>query len=393
MPVTSLDTSLCYEPGVSDARVTVAVDVTPLLGARTGVGYAVAEVVEALRAREAAPTIVPYTLSARARLLRDRVAPDTRFVPLPARFLVAAWARTDAPRIDRWLRPADVVHATNFLAPPSAMPTLVTIHDCSFVRYPELCRPEVRALEPIVRRTIARGATVHTPSEFVAHEVEDVFAKELRGEHRVLAIPWGLPPVAPSGVMPLELAARLGDKAFVLAVGTLEPRKNYTTLVRAFASVAATDPNVMLVIAGHDDTDRVAIDDAIARLAPDTRMRIVLAGPVSDSAKRALLDAATMLVYPSVYEGFGFPLLEAMSVGIPVIASEAGSIPEVANDAAVLFAADDVDALASGIERLLTDDTLRAELVRRGHKRADEFSWASTAKELADCYERLAGRS
>ena len=116
----------------------------------------------ALSALEAGPALLPYTLSTRARFRRDEVPPDTRFVPVPARILLRSSARADRPRIDRWLRPADVLHATNYLTPPSRIPTLVSVYDCSFVRYPELCSDEVRALEPIVRRAIRpRGNRPH----------------------------------------------------------------------------------------------------------------------------------------------------------------------------------------------------------------------------------------
>jgi hypothetical protein len=112
------------------ARPTVAIDVTPLLGARTGIGVATAEIMTAFRGLEAGPALVPYTLSVRARRHRADVPADTRFVPLPARVLLTAWARVDSPPIDRWVRPADVIHATNYLTPPSRLPTLVTVYDC-----------------------------------------------------------------------------------------------------------------------------------------------------------------------------------------------------------------------------------------------------------------------
>src|SRR4029077_3131628 len=149
--------------------------------------------VAALRALEAGPDLVPYTLSTRARLHRDAVPPDTRFVPIPARILLRSWVRADAPRIDRWLRPAQVLHATNYLTPPGRLPTLVSVYDCSFVRYPELCTPEVRAFEPVLRRAIARGATLHTGSEFVAAEIEEIFGPGLRAAGRIAVIPLGVP--------------------------------------------------------------------------------------------------------------------------------------------------------------------------------------------------------
>ena len=123
----------------------MAIDVTPLLGLRTGIGVAVAEILTALQKLDAAPDLVPYTLSLRARQHRADVPSETRFVPIPARVLLPAWGRFEHPRIDRWIRPARVLHATNYLTPPSVLPTMVSVYDCSFVRYPELCSPEVRA--------------------------------------------------------------------------------------------------------------------------------------------------------------------------------------------------------------------------------------------------------
>jgi glycosyltransferase involved in cell wall biosynthesis len=146
------------------------------------------------------------------------------------------------------------------------------------------------------------------------------------------------------------------------------------------------------VIAGRDGPARPAVDDAIARLAPDTARRVVLAGHVDDAGRRALLDHAAVLAYPSIYEGFGFPLLEAMSADVPVVAARAGSIPEVAGDSALLVEPTDDDGLATAIDRVLTDDTVRSELIARGRDRLGAFSWTETARSLAACYRKLAER-
>jgi glycosyltransferase involved in cell wall biosynthesis len=371
------------------ARPTVAIDVTPLLGARSGIGAAVAEIVIALRALEAGPDLVPYTLSTRARLQREAVPSDTRFVPIPARILLRSWARGDVPRIDRWLRPAQVVHATNYLAPPSRLPTIVSVYDCSFVRYPELCTPEVRAFEPAIRRAVARGATLHTASEFVAEEIEEIFGRGLRAAGRLVVIPLGIPALGEETTMPPDVAAVLGGAPFVVAIGTLEPRKNFAHLVGAFGAVAVHHRDLRLVIAGHDGPARPEIAAAIARLPAGTRERVVLAGGVSDAGRRALLENATLLAYPSIYEGFGFPVLEAMSAGIPVVAARAGSIPEVAGDAALLFEPTNEQAMAAEIDRVLSDDTTRSELIARGRDRVHAFSWDHTARALASCYRRV----
>src|SRR5580765_8952155 len=210
---------MCYErvvpPSARPSHPAVAIDVTPLLGARSGIGNAVGEIVAALGELEAAPTLVPYTLSARARLMRADVPPDTRFIPWPARALLAAWARGDVPSVDSRLRPARVIHATNYLAPPSRLPTLVSIYDCSFVRYPELCTPEVRALVPIVRRAIARGATVHTSSAFVGDDVEEIFGHGLRAAGRLVVIPWGVPALGAASALPAAIENQIGSAPYV----------------------------------------------------------------------------------------------------------------------------------------------------------------------------------
>jgi glycosyltransferase involved in cell wall biosynthesis len=374
----------------STARPTVAFDVTPLLGARSGIGVAVAEIVAAFERLQAGPELIPYTLSVRARLHRAEVPATTRFVPVPARILLSSWTRSEHPRIDHWLKPARVVHATNYLTPPSRLPTLVSVYDCSFVRYPELCRPEVRAFDPIIRRAVARGATVHTGSSFIADEIEATYGRGLRAAGRLVVIPLGVPDLGPDAEMPPEFAAALGGAPYVLAIGTLEPRKNFPGLVTAFADVAARDPEVRLVIAGHHGPDAPAVEAAVARLPAATRDRVLLPGGVSDVARRALLGRARVLVYPSIYEGFGFPVLEAMSVGVPVVSTRAGSVPEVAGDAALLVEPTDEPALAAAIEQVLTDDAVRAELIARGRDRVHDFSWDDTARGLTATYRRLA---
>jgi glycosyltransferase involved in cell wall biosynthesis len=370
--------------------IPVAIDVTPLLGVRTGIGNAVAELIASFASLEAEPTLVPYALSLRAREHRGELPTDTRFPPIPARALLASWGRSDAPKLDFWLRPARVLHATNYLAPPSRLPVIVTINDCSFARYPELCTPEVRALLPVVRRSIRRGATVHVPSEFVAAEVDDLFGPGLAGTGRLVVIPWGVPSVRTGRETPAELRAIVDSSPYVLAIGSLEPRKNLPYLVAAFGAVADSHPDLRLVLAGPDGPARPAVDAAIAELSESARPRVVITGGVSDAGRVALLEHAHVLAYPSLYEGFGFPVLEAMSIGVPVVAARAGSIPEVAGDAATLVGATDVRALAEALAALVDDDAKRADQVALGHDQARRFSWLESAHGLAALYRRLA---
>ena len=282
------------------------------------------------------------------------------------------------------------MHATNYLAPPSRLPTLMSVYDCSFVRYPELCTPEVGRWCPSCGGR-SRGVTVHTGSEFVAAEIEELFGPGLRSSGRLVVIPLGVTRLGDDARMPPALTEAIGGSPFVLAIATLEPRKNLPHLVSAFGLLAG-DPSRS---APRDRRPRrpggPAVDAAIARLPSEARDRVVLAGHVDDAGRRALLDAASVLAYPSIYEGFGFPLLEAMSADLPVVAARAGSIPEVAGDAALLVEATDDQGLAAALERVLTDDTLRSELVA-ARDRLGAFSWQETARALAACYRKLAER-
>jgi glycosyltransferase involved in cell wall biosynthesis len=179
----------------------------------------------------------------------------------------------------------------------------------------------------------------------------------------------------------------------VLAIGRAERRKNLPTLVAAFARVAGADSDLRLVVAGPDGPDSPAVRAAVAALPPRVADRVCLAGPVSDPVRRTLLDGAFALAYPSRYEGFGFPPLEAMQAGIPVIASRTGAIEEVAGPAAELADPESADEWAAALQRLLVDPDRRADLIDAGRRHAATFSWQATAAGLASLYRRLANSS
>jgi glycosyltransferase involved in cell wall biosynthesis len=392
---------VCYETAMPAPPV--AVDVTPLVGVRTGIGAAVAGIVDALSGvvegtgvpggeGGAGSAILPYALSLRARREGPGLPPGTRHPPVPARVMLAAWQRAEHPRLDRWLAPARVIHATNYLAPPSALPTVVSVWDCSFVRFPELCTPEVRALVPIVRRAVRRGAVVHTGSQAIADEIEECFGPGLASAGRLRVVPLGppRPPQEHEAARAPWVDALLGAGPVVLALGRHEPRKDTVALVRAFGAVAPSRPDARLVLAGPPGPDRRAVEDAMRALPPEVRARTHLAGPVREEVKWQLLRGATVLAYPSVYEGFGLPVLEAMHAGTAVVATRTGSIPEIAGGAARLVEPGDVAGLAGAIGELLDDDGARAQLVAAGHRRVAAFSWASTARGLRALYHELA---
>ena len=361
-------------------RTRVAIDVTPLIGHRTGVGRSVEELMVALGRLDGGPELVPYALGLRSGRHRADLPVDTRFVKLSTRALLRSWSHTDVPAIDRWVDGSQVVHATNFIAPPSRRPVVVTVHDCSFELFPDTIDAVVRRFGAVLRRAIVRGVTVHVTTEYVAGEVEDTFGPGLRAAGRIAVVPFGVPGLGPPTPLPAPLAELAGAAPYVLALGTLERRKNVAALVRAFGSVAAHLPEARLIVAGRDGNARPAIDAAIAALPRDVRARVVLAGPVGDGGRRGLLERAQLVAYPSLYEGFGFPMLEAMTLGVPVLAARAGALPEVAGDAAELADPRDPDQLAAALDRLLRDDGRRRELVALGRERVKSFSWDGAAR-------------
>ncbi len=306
--------------------------------------------------------------------------------PIPARVVRELWERgAGRPRAEDWTGPVDVVHATNYVAPPANAPVVVTVHDVTFLRFPELCTPDTLRYPTLLARAIARGATVHTPSEFVAAEVRAGFGVTA---NRVVAIHSGVPDVR--GGDAAAGAGRAGGSRYVLALGTVEPRKNLTTLVRAFDQVATADRDLRLVLAGPAGWDSARVQAAID--ASTARDRVAQLGFVDEDTRADLLAGATTFAYPSIYEGFGFPPLEAMQAGVPVVAGDAGSLPEVLGDAALLVAPEDVDGLAHAIAHLTSlspADPERTAIVERGRACAEQYQWSTTGDQLVELYRSL----
>jgi glycosyltransferase involved in cell wall biosynthesis len=369
---------------VEQTKLRVAFDATPLLGTRTGVGEVTLHMLRSLAERSDL-AISAYAITLRRRNELERALPagvTPATSAIPARATRALWPRLAAPAIERWTGAVDVVHAAAFVAPPSAVPVLLTIHDLTFHNFPEMCTPDTLSYDGLVRIALERGATVHTYSDFVADEVRAAFGLPA---DRVIRVYPGL--AETGGGDPARGRELAGSARYVLALSTIEPRKNLPTLVRAFDAVAANDPELLLVIGGPDGWGVEAFDAACASARNGARVRRL--GYIGERERRDLLAGATVLAYPSLYEGFGHPPLEAMRAGVPVVASKGGALPEVLGDAALLPDPSDVDAVAADLERAVTDDALRAQLRELGAQRAARYTWSRAAAEVADLYRRL----
>ena len=371
--------------------VRVAVDLTSFLTPRTGVGVFATEIVERLARRDDLDlTGFAVTWRGRGRLA-ELVPPGVAVVdrPMPARPLREVWKRTDLFRVDAWLGKDhhDVVWGPNFVVPPTRAAALVTVHDLTPMRFPRLANAATLAYPSLIRRALARGAWIHTPSEFVRDEV---IAELGAPPERVVAIHHGVRATEPATATGAEAGRRLaGGDRYVLAVGTVEPRKDLPSLVAAFDDLAGENAvgDLRLVIAGPDGWGAEALTSAVA--AARHRDRVVRLGWVSEEDRQALLRGAAAYCFPSVYEGFGLPPLEAMSAGVPVVATRAGAVPEVCRDGADLVPVGDRTQLAAALRRVLTDPAHRDALVTRGRSVAAGYRWDDAADAFADLFRRL----
>ncbi len=307
----------------------------------------------------------------------------TTTLGLPGRVLARTWLRLRWPSLPQHLtNQLDLVHATSALIPPvGRRPLVVTVHDLAFRHHPEAYPPRGRAWhERSAQLTAAHANRILVPSAATARDLTGLYGVE---PDRIDVIPLGTTTATPDLDGTRRLLTRLGVTGpFLMAVGTLEPRKNLPRLVAAFAQATEALPDHRLVVVGPTGWGpELVVPEAVAD-------RVTLAGRVPEEVLHGLYELADALAYPSLYEGFGLPVLEAMAHGTPVLTSNRSSLPEVVGDAALLVDPDDTTAIAEGLVRLVDDRRLRARLTVMGPRRAAGFSWAATATSTEQAYLR-----
>jgi glycosyltransferase involved in cell wall biosynthesis len=316
-----------------------------------------------------------------------------RAIPITDDWLHRLWQRLRLPiPVEVITGPLDIFYSPDFVLPPTLRTTrtLLTVHDLSFLHYPDAFVPSLRQyLERVVPRSVARADRVLADSESTR---DDLIAYFGTASEKIEVLYSGVDVRFQPEKEPGEeerLRAKYGlDAPYVFSVGTLQPRKNYVHLIKAFANLHPADlphANLQLAIAGG----RGWLYEDILAEAENHGDRVRVLGFVNDVDLPALLRNAALFAFPSLYEGFGLPVLEAMACGTPVVCSNASSLPEVAGDAALLVDPHDIDGLAKAMARALEDDALRGEMIAKGLTQAARFTWEGSARQLLDEFTAL----
>lgn len=351
----------------------IGIDASPIIY-ETGVSWYTRNLVEALLAIDDKNEYVLFGYSLRKRsFFRKVFAKEVKTFPFPPTLMDLVWNHLHIVPIERLIGNLDVFHSSDWTQPPSSAFKVTTIHDLVPLRFPEISHPRIvsahKARLKWVKKEVDRIIAV---SEFTKHEIVELL--DISPE-RIVVIPEA--PNPPAKVNVDEVLTRLNiDSNYLLVVGA-DPRKNVPAIVQAFAMLNTKQKNkkterLKLVIVGR-------LWDSL----PDDK-DIISVGHVANSDLTALYRGAQVLVYTSLYEGFGLPILDAMQAGCPVVTSNISSMPEVAGNAAVLVDPTNPQEIANGIEKVLSE---RQKWIKKGFARVKQFSWEKTARRTLEVYK------
>jgi glycosyltransferase involved in cell wall biosynthesis len=376
--------------------VRIAVDARPAaFPEKTGIGHYTLELLRRLPVVDPGSTYVAWYLNFRGLMRHGRhpFGRDLprnlieRSTPFPAQLFERLSERFDRPRVERFVR-FDLLFAPNFVPPPTRTRRVVlTVHDLAFQLHPETAPQSTRWWLARLDRALRHASKVIAVSDVTRRDLIELYGV---AEDRVAVVPHGVDhelfrPPPPDEVE--KVRRRFGiEGPYLLSLGGIEPRKNLPRVVEAFSRLPSDLHATLVLVGGSAEWNPEGQDllrSALAAVAEGIRRRVILTGYVGEREKVALLGGAEALLYPSLYEGFGLPVLEAMACGTPVLTSNVSALPEVAGEAAWLVDPTDVEAIAHGTERLLRDDQLRERLTSAGTTRAAGFDWNETARRTA----------
>ena len=367
----AVDVTACWRP-LRVGMTTVAIELSKALVAHRGKDH-----ITLLCSRERPHELEGLECEAVLSPYRHELNLKTRWLPA-----VEPRLESDAILYPYWPSPPFRRHD----APPAA----VFVHDLAFRLRPQEVPWQQRAYMGTVLGSALRGAAaVLVPSESTRRDLLDLY-RIPNLESKINVIAEGLPTPVAAGPLPEGL-----EPGFILAVGTVEPRKNYPRLLAAFRQLRGRQGSLPFMINGRPRVPELVIagrpgwayGDTLQRIAAEPGVRYL--GHVDEPTLAALFESASVLAFPSLYEGFGLPLLEAMSRGVPAVIGDGGALPELGTGAAIAVKPDDVDAIAGGLERLLSDAQLRQRLGAEGKRRAADFTWDRAADQTLVVLRRI----
>ena len=283
-----------------------------------------------------------------------------------------------------------IYHEPNFLAFDYAGPLVLTVHDLSWIRYPEMHPADrVRNMNKHFQKSMERASMIITDSQAIKHEIMDMFGV---ADTRIKSIPLGVEtlfrPLNEEESKPVLLQHGLSHRKYILAVGTLEPRKNLSSVLLAYMQLPTNiRKHYPLVLVGMSGWHTSALEKQMAPLVAAGEIRQL--GYLEREDLAVVIAGALTLVYPSIYEGFGLPPLEAMTCGIPVIASNVSSLPEVVGDSGLLVNPHDIDDISKAMETMITAPDIRARSAQKALARSAEFSWDSCVDQTMGIYRQV----
>ena len=374
---------------------TIAIDYTPAYEQGAGIGRYVRELVSALTQQDQQTAYRLFVAGASSTQDLPTFPANYQWqtTRLSPKWLARLWHRLHFPlHIERFIGDVDLYHATDFVLPPThkSTKTILTVHDLSFVRVPETASPSLRQyLNQVVPKSVEKATHILADSQATKDDLIELYGTP---ESKITVLLSGVqdnyqPIVDRQKLTNIREKYSIPNHPYLFSVGTVQPRKNYSRIIQALAQLRQHGYDLSLIIAGGKGW----LEDEMYQTIKQTQMSeyVHLIGFVDDADLPALYTSAEVTIFPSLYEGFGFPVLESMACGTPVVTSNVSSLPEVGGDVALLVNPTKVDEITQAIQKILDDPDHYQNLSQRGLEHIKKFSWANSAKQLKQIYDTV----